>query len=504
MTGRREWDSLTKNVGTVLQKAEDAASYTLPTLFLPEGQSTDRGDGGRMYQSVGAQLVNNLATRLMLALFAPSRPFMRLDPKDDLKAAAADMEVTEEELRQQLGLAERKLIRTLDRLALRPKLFELLKHLIVVGNVVSIMSAKDKQVRVLSLRRFRVKRDVVGRVHTLVIKETVLADELPKGYAEVAGIVTNQGADAAKADYYIVVRRDYESSGFTVTEWVNDVQVPADKAAYDARYTEDACPFKVHTWALGDESDYGTSLVMDYDGDFAALQNMSAALIVAGVLASEYRWLVDPMGGANVDDLEESENGEFVNGREGSVTLLNAAGEVAQAMQMQQGVVKELVNRLGRGFIMPSAVTRDAERVTAEEIRMLANELENGLGGGYSRLAVDVQLPFALFLMRLNPGLRIGEKDVEVTVVTGLDALSRFGDLDALRGWLDDVMRLQAAPEPVLRPLNLRAIYADLGTPRGVDVSKYLRDEQEIKNEADAESARAVAEKAAAQGVQTQ
>lgn len=501
-TGAHEWSRLEGKASMVIRRAEDAARWTLPALFLEEGASTDRGDGGRIWQSIGAQLVNHLSTRLMLALFAPSRPFIRLDPKEEAKDEAEALGITEDELRQELSLAERKVVKTLDKLALRPKLFELMKHLIVVGNVVSISDRDAETVRVLSLRYWRVKRDVLGRVHTLVIKERVLRDELPPELQYIGGS-TPVGAEAGFVDYFVVVKRDYGSrkqKTMRVTEWVNHEQVPASALSYQDSYDEDECPFRVHTWALSDEADYGTSLVMEYEGDFAGMTTVSAAQVVAGVLASEFRWLVNPAAGARVEDFTESENGDFINGAKDAVTLVNAAGEVAQAMQAQAAMVKEYVNRLGRAFIFMSAVTRDAERVTAEEIRMLANELETGLGGGYSRLAVDVQRPLAIFLLAVNR-MAIRGKDIDLTVVTGLDALSRHGDLENLKGWLGDIMQLQGAGDAVTEPLQLRAIYLDLASPRGIDASKYLKSEDQIKQDRDERTAREMAQR---QGTPTQ
>lgn len=501
-SGAQEWTRLDGLASTVLRRAEDAAKYTLPGLFLEDGESTDRGDGERLWQSIGAQLVNHLSTRLMLALFAPSRPFIRLDPTDDANAAARAMNIAEEELRQELSLAERKVVKALDKIALRPKLFELIKHLLVVGNVLSIGDRANETLRVMSLRYWRVKRDVLGRVHTLVIKERILRDELPVDLQNIGGS-TPVGADPGFVDYYVVVRRDYTSSKqdqFSVEEWVNHAQVPDDAMSYDKRYSEDACPFRVHTWSLSDEADYGVSHVMEYEGDFAGVTQVSAAQVVAGVLASEFRWLVNPAAGARVEDFVDSANGAYLNGSKDAVALVNAAGEVAQAMQAQAAMIKEYTNRLGRAFIFMSAVTRDAERVTAEEIRMLANELETGLGGGYSRLAVDVQRPLAMFLLAVNK-IKIAGKDIELTVVTGLDALSRNGDLENLKGWLQDIMALQGAGSEVTEPLDLAVIYKDLATPRGIDASKYLKDPAAVKAERDERTARAMAER---QGVPQQ
>lgn len=482
-TAEQLWSRLDSLKTTVMRRAEQHAKYTVPELMLESGQNTDDGDGGRLWQSVGAQLVNNLSTRLMLALFAPSRPFVRLDPADEYAAAAKEAGVTEDILRQILSQGEKKIVKTLDNLALRPKLYELLKHLIVIGNVLAIMDRDERVLRVMSLRHFCVKRDVAGRLHTLVIKEQVALDELPEEAQALAVGVK----DDDKADYYIIVERDYAKNKFKVTEWIGDIMIPGESF-----YTEDECPYRVLTWSLADEANYGTSLVGSYEGDFAAVEKASASLIVAAVLASEFRWLVNVASGTRVEDWENSSNGAFIPGVKDGVILVNAAGEVAQAMQAQMLVIKEYVNRLGRGFIMTSAVTRDAERVTAEEIRLLAGELENGLGGGYSRLAVDLQRPLGLFLMALNK-FRVKDKEIELTVVTGLDALSRNGDLENLRGWLDDIMKLNAAGPEITRPLNLTALYRDLASPRGIDATEYLRDPEEIKAEQDEQAAREVA-----------
>ncbi len=494
-TAEEWWSKLDALKSVVLRRAEQHAKYTVPELMLESGQNTDQGDGGRLWQSVGAQLVNNLSTRLMLALFAPSRPFIRLDPADEYAAAAKAAGVTEDVLRQILSQGEKKVVKTLDNLALRPKLYELLKHLIVIGNVLAIMDREEKLLRIMSLRHYCVKRDVAGRLHTLVIKETVPLDELPE---EAQAVAVPGADDDDSTDYYILVQRDpkaKDNARYKASEWVGPTMIPGSERTF----SEDDNPYRVLTWTLADDANYGTSLVGAYEGDFAAVESASASMIVAAVLASEFRWLVNVASGTRVEDWQDSANGAFIPGVKDGVILVNAAGEVAAAMQAQMLVIKEYVNRLGRGFIMTSAVTRDAERVTAEEIRLLAGELENGLGGGYSRLAVDVQRPFGLFLMALN-NFKVNNKEVELTVVTGLDALSRNGDLENLRGWLDDIMKLNAAGTEITEPLNLPAIYRDLASPRGIDATEYLRPQEDIEASRDQAAAREVAQTRATQG----
>ncbi|MBL1329612.1 hypothetical protein JL926_19595, partial [Acinetobacter baumannii] len=82
-----------------------------------------------------------------------------------------------------------------------------------------------------------------------------------------------------------------------------------------------------------------------------------------------------------------------------------------QAMQYIDTVATKYVNRIGKGFLLSSSIVRDAERVTAEEIRMQANELETSLGGVYSRLAVDFQKPMAYWLTK-RAGVKLAGKDI--------------------------------------------------------------------------------------------
>src|SRR5690606_39318157 len=103
-------------------------------------------------------------------------------------------------------------------------------------------------------------------------------------------------------------------------------------------------------------------------------------------------------------------------------------------------------------FRSNSAMTRDAERVTAEEIRMTAMELETSFGGTYTALAGNFQTPLANWLLE-KVDTKIDGKDFRVVVITGLDALSRNGELENLRLVFEDLAALQAAPEALLQRL---------------------------------------------------
>src|SRR5690606_9716390 len=105
------------------------------------------------FQSVGAQAVNFLANKLILALFAPSRPFFRLEPSSEVKEEIAAAGAPQDEVDKLLASAEREAIKQLDKLAIRPKLYEAFKHLIITGNVGVIMDGEDI-FRVVGLKKY--------------------------------------------------------------------------------------------------------------------------------------------------------------------------------------------------------------------------------------------------------------------------------------------------------------------------------------------------------------
>jgi hypothetical protein len=84
-------------------------------------------------------------------------------------------------------------------------------------------------------------------------------------------------------------------------------------------------------------------------------------------------------------------------------------------------------------FLLNSAIQRNAERVTAEEIRYMAQELEAALGGIYSTLSQEFQLPFVtrvMFQMERQKKLPVlPEGLVKPAIITGVEALGRGNDV---------------------------------------------------------------------------
>lgn len=491
-TASGRWNELDSTRQSFILRCEKYSAFTIPKICLPNGYDQQTDELQHDYQSLGAQAVNHLSNKLMLALFAPSRPFFRLDPSDRLKANLAEASLTEEDLSNKLSEVEQKAVRELDRRSIRPKMYDAMKHIIITGNALLVLN-KDSM-RVLGLKNYVCKRGVDGEVLELVTKEAVDKLSLDPKIIEHMGQTLTCNA-VGKVDLYKWIKKR-DDGDYEMSTWVNTERMPS---AFDGKWPPEKCPYRAITWDLASGDDYGTGLVEDYAGDFASLSIMSKATVQAAILASEFRWLVNPAGMTSPDDLEKSENGAALPGVQGDITLVQS-GKSAD-LQVNVTIAQQYITRIGQGFLLQSAVTRQAERVTAEEIRRTAEELENSLGGAYSRIAVDVQLPMAYWLMEMS-GNKIGGTDIEPTIVTGLAALSRSGDRDNLVLFLQDVTMLGALPPEQRARMRIGAIQSAFATARGLNVSTYLLTEAEYQQQEAARVQQAIQVNAAQAGTE--
>lgn len=475
---KRCWEVLNAMKNTVVRRAERYASWTIPSLCPPDG-FTEQTELQNDYQSVGAECVNSLSNRLVLNLFAPSRPFMRFDAPPSV---VEQLNIDPARLQDFLAAAERDCVKMLDQLSSRPKLYESLKQLIVTGNVLVVFGEdKATPIRAIPIKKYCVKRSMSGKVVTIVIKESLKFDELD---SKVQKELLENSPHKYVGEPYKTTCEWYtevclqDDGRYAVRTSVDDYLLEGGK--YTAMYTEEALPYRALTWELPDGWHYGIGLVEQHAGDFAAISTMSAAQLQSAILASEFRWLVNPAGLTQPEDVVNSQNGDVIPGTPDDVQAVSASGAgVAQALTMQDTILSKYVTRIGRAFLLASAAQRDAERVTAEEIRRDVMELETSLGGVYSRLAVDYQKPLAYWLARMR-GVKLEGTEITPTIITGLDALSRNSDLENLMRAVNQLVlvgQALASDRRLSIVLNVASIASAIFAGNGVDTKTFVNDE---------------------------
>ena len=115
----------------------------------------------------------------------------------------------------------------------------------------------------------------------------------------------------------------------------------------------------------------------------------------------------------------------------------------------------------------------------------MAQELEDVLGGVYSILSQEFQMPLVNRLMnRMSKAGRLPKlpKDIiKTTIVTGLEALGRGHDLNKLDSFIQGAAQLLGDSFPTY--VNMSDYLKRRATSLGIDVEGLIKTEEEIEQE---------------------
>lgn len=378
-----------------LSRARAAAKLTIPSLLPPEGHSGD-ATLPTPFQGIGARGVNNLASKLLLTLFPPNSPIFRLLIDDFTIEEITKQEGMKAVIEEALGKVERAVMTQIEGAAIRVTAFEALKQLIVAGNVLLYLPPEGGM-RAFRLDRFVVKRDPMGNVIEIIVKETVAPDTLPKNFVDkLTGNARQRFTNAMSADKTLDLYTHVKLGRgqlWHVYQEVEGVRVPGTEGTY---------PKGKSAWiplrfTKIDGEDYGRGYVEEYYGDLQSLETLTKAIVEGSAAAAKILILVNPNGTTNKRTIAEAPNGAVRSGNASDVTFLQL--DKYADFRIAKETMAEITQRLSMAFLLNSAIQRAGERVTAEEIRYMAGELEDALGGVYSILSQEFQLPLVSRIM---------------------------------------------------------------------------------------------------------
>lgn len=471
--GRELWESMTRDRSGMMSRKERQAEVTIPSTLPEDNYSVKNDSLTNGASSLGAQGATNIVNKLMLAMFAPGVSFMKLELAAKEKAKFMEQLQLKDDslLTDVLAEGEREALRVLEQSGSRPALYEGLSALVCVGDVLMDLS-DPKIISFISLRDYAVERNRKGVVLRICFRECTRVDDLDDEAQREYRTAVPTCKPRDKVTVYTtvkLVRGMYRSS-----VWVEDVAL---STRHSGKWKAENLPYRALTWRLPLGQDYGVSLAEDYSNDLGTHDIVSEALADGSVLAAQFRWACNPGGITQPEDVENGPNGGVIPADPNDLKLIFA--NIGAQLQAVASVEETYARRLGRGFLMNTSVTRQAERVTAEEMRIQAMELEQSLGGVYSRLAIDMQGPISRWQLRAAD-INIRGTKIQPTIITGLDALSRSAELQRMMGFLSDVAQLAEIPQETRMMLNEEPIISDMAAGRGVNRSKYVASVDEI------------------------
>lgn len=438
ISAKARYDKLSSTRAPVLDRARLCADLTIPSLLTLE-TIKDSDVLATPYQSQGARGVNNLSNKLLTTLFPPNSPFFQLTIDKELVVTNGWKET---DVEKTLSEMEGVVMSEMEREAYRIPIYTALRLLVSTGNSL-LYKAGEKEgsgIKVFNLNQYVVDRDPMGRPLEIIVKERVAPIVLPEDIR--VKVMKDQDDEQGRSesnyvDLYTRVVRGADK--WEVYQEVSGEIIESTRGEYDL---EDS-PWIPLRWSHIPGEDYGRGITEEYLGDLRTLEALSQAMAEGTAAAAKILLFVDPASMTTKKEVANANNLEVLEGNAADVTALTIGkqGDFQTVIALMEVVTK----RLSYAFLLNSSVQRSGERVTAEEIRYMAGELEDALGGVYSILSQELQLPILRLeikeLTKSNKLPTLGDKGtaLEPMITTGIDGLGRGHDLNKLEKGLEGV-----------------------------------------------------------------
>lgn len=475
MTGaqglRGDYDRLAAERAPFLSKGRECASLTLPYILPPTktsaGQSLRTG-----YSNFGARCVNSQAVRLQNSLLPPRQSFFRYE-LDELYTQQLGGQEVKTQVDKALASMERIVLAEIEMRNVRTPVGLAVRHLIVTGNVLLYIEPGGP-VRLYPLDSYVVHRDGSGNVQRIIAEESVSPVSLPKS---IKAVVIQKLAASESVERNVTIYTSIQNRGnhWAVRQEVEGFEIPEAAGTYPL----DGCPWLPLRWTP--DGSYGHGPVEEYLGYFRSLEGLTAAITKATAVGARTVFLRNPNSIVKAKALARAQTGDVIDGKDGDVSVLQVEKRVDLVTARQ--LIADLKEELSYAFGMNQAIQRQAERVTAEEIRYMAQELDSQNGGIYSLLATEMQRPLlraiTLELQKSRKLPPLPRKALRPVIVAGLDALGRGAELDNLKAFVADVVNLGGV-EALSTYLNFSDLLDRLATARSVRTEGLVNPPEQV------------------------
>ena len=480
-TAKERYEKLKHDRQHYLDRARECSEITIPAL-IPDDTFTTSSDLYTPFQSIGARGVNNLASKLLLLLLPPNSPFFRLSVSGKTKEELESQKELKSEIEKSLASIEREVSGKIEQLAIRTSVFEALKHLIVSGNVLTYLP-KNGTMRVYPLSQYVCRRDNSGKILEIIIKESITPLSLDEAVREEVAKDADYKEDEDLDLYTHIYKLDDKK--FYICQEVKGIKIPDSVGTI----VSDNMAYQALRMVRVDGEDYGRGYVEEFLGDLKSLEGLSQSLVESAAASSKVVFMVKPNAVTRKRDLALTRNGDIITGAKDDVSVLQT--EKQYDLQIVQQSIQKIEERMSYAFLLHTAIQRDAERVTAQEIRYMAEQLETSMGGIYSLLSQEFQLPLVSVLMkRMQQNKEIPalpKNSVKPTIITGIEALGRGNDLQKLREFVAEIANLAQINPQVVSALNPNDLIKRIATGLGIDTEGLMKTEEELMAEQQAQ-----------------
>jgi hypothetical protein len=499
-----------------LDRARQASRLTVPYLIPNTAEPTANHQEAfpLPWNGIGARGVHNLASRLLLAILPPTQSFFRFTIDDvemqKQEEAMIDMGATRDQIAKaksemELALArlERSVLRSIEASNDRVAMHEALMHLLVAGNVLLYIS--EDGLKCYHLNRYAVCRDPMGNPEEAVVCEELSAENLPPNLraelqdeeGDLRGIVEASPLSDIQKTVKVYTWVKWEDGRVEWHQEIKGKEVEGTRGS--ARVS--SSPWLPLRMIRVDGSDYGPGYVESACiADLQTAEALNQAIAEGALVSAQVRHLVKPSAVVNAKQLAEAPNGSYLPGNPDDVFTVQV--QKGNDLNVALTGLQRIEMRLAQAFML--ADMRDAERVTAEEVRLQAMQLEQSLGSIYAQLTVELQAPYIArkleLFMRRGGMKQLPEGLVRPVVSVGLAAVGRGNDLEQTARFMS-ILQQTLGPDGITTYVNSSELIKRLAAAMGLDIIGLVKTEDELAAEQQQAQQMAMAQQAIAAGM---
>jgi hypothetical protein len=469
-----------------LNRARRCAELTLPYI-LPPAEADYNTELYKPYQALGSLLVESLASKLWLTTLPPSTSFFRLslsaELKQEIKAQVG--EINESDIQVIMQDFEELVNEWIRNKNIRSPAYNMFLHLLITGNALVYLPPDKKTnnlyqvvkkrnslgMKLFRLDQYVVKRDSIGNLLDIITKEKIGIEAVPEALRPLI--------EDDKKEIYLYTRAERKEDKFVLSQEIEEHKVPDVGGEVDFVNL----PFVV--LRASQDGDYGRGMVEKYLGDFETAEDYSKALKEGALGAAKLLFMVDSNGITKKKALTDAKNMDVITGRAEDVSTLRV--DKYHDFSVAQNELNKIERRLSQAFLLKAIIQRDGERVTATEIRELAQELEDSLGGLYSLLAEEFQLPLVqLSIFNLQEAgtlpSDLPEDAYTPVITTGLEALGRTHEQAKLKAFAEE-LQVIFGPEATAQVLSKSEYAKRTATNMGIQTKGLVKSEKQLIQE---------------------
>jgi len=415
-------------------------------------------------QSLGADLLSSLSSKLIKSIFPFGSSFYRL--------YMADIEDSnQEEANNLLITLEEEILKKVSDIGIRAKLTTVIDNLLLAGNI--LLDTTGEALNYYRLDEYVVFRRESGEWYRVVIKKKIVV--LLNDNTPYTKYIKGMDSPDNEYDFYIVIDQDDKGMS-TIKEYITDMHV----VERDRKNIKD---IGIHPIRLTEETgrNYCYGYAKRYLGDLVQFDILSKVSLTSSIIGSKVIHLVNPTShlANHLDELNNAKSGDYIVGMQEDVVPYTSPH--MYNLEWILGHLGGIEKRLSIAFLRGVGAVRDSERTTAYEVQMLISEMSEKFGGFYITISNGLQKPIFEFLVRLlKIDKQVGkDKQIEVEFLNGISNLRNQDQLQKLQ----QLVPLEVIGQEMPRFVSAEKTFKVYAKNLGLIATDLLKDKEEISSE---------------------